>query len=650
MFLRPFLDRSDLAFCRWDPEAERLEDAVPELIKAVARHEHWRAIVVCDERGLKQRNPFEVVRYEKPLQGREEEPQAYFQRVWEKKKEAYDTAIQQPLTRLMTHLCQTPLVSQGKNGADADPEFAEYQKEAQYVQDLRLKLTGGKKLEITLPEEVICLAKRCHQAEAYTIHSSWTPHVDHQYSRFYDWNLYFDKMRYLIFDILPKNHQNYAFDYIRFLYGLLLLANNDVPQSTLQPRRVYKLNCENDEQALRQLLGRYEGKLLATDDVVARKLHELENKPRSRLTDQEAQAIFCGRVTVPVTMVQEFDEETLYISPEELGLSTDCPKGEEGYWLSGRAQSQKALHKFLKQPRRAVKRAVGDLRNMNRVDTERVSDLNTFQLEDVQEHISMEENDMILTRPKDLCDEGAYQEQLEETSQEVLKNIATRMTRKTTLILGGVALGLYLVGFLPLLITNLLSTSGVNFPPLIFTDTLGVTSLLSCAYLAAIALAVLVTVILVRLWLFRRTLRKKFGDYNGAMHDVVLDVTATTDSFSKYLSHACNVMRGYSVLNAHESYEDPQTRGIRILKKHRMDILRCREELHEVFGQYLTEGPEQEQQPYSYDFARPVDYIYPIPYTEDQRGQIDFMQPGVQVMVPVRFVRRITVRLEELYD
>ena len=63
----------------------------------------------------------------------------------------------------------------------------------------------------------------------------------------------------------------------------------------------------------------------------------------------------------------------------------------------------------------------------------------------------------------------------------------------------------------------------------------------------------------------------------------------------------------------------------------------------------MTEEASQEE-PYLYDFTRPVDFSYPLPYSEDQSAVIEFMQPGNQVTVPVSFVRRITLRMEELYD
>jgi hypothetical protein len=168
--------------------------------------------------------------------------------------------------------------------------------------------------------------------------------------------------------------------------------------------------------------------------------------------------------------------------------------------------------------------------------------------------------------------------------------------------------------------------------------------------LVAVTLAAMAGVGYVCLWFLRHGLRKKYSDFNGAMGDVVHRVTHSNDKFSEYLSHACNVMRGYSVLNNYAENDDPSSSMERVLKKHRMDILRTREELRDSFGQYISPGETYEEEPYLYDFSRPVDYNYPLVYRESQRGFMEFLEPGNDIAVPVSFVRSITVRLEELYE
>ena len=188
MFLQPLLASTQVAFCQWVPDGAALDDMVPQLRKTVNRREEWRAIVVCDEGGLKQQNPFNRVVYTPPQHQQGQSQEEYLDTVWQRKREAFDLAAQQPLTRLMSYLCQGPLISVEKGQTYQDPEFALYQKEAEYKQELRRAITAGCELEISAPAQVLCLAKRTYVDEERALRTLWTSHVDHQYSRFYDWN------------------------------------------------------------------------------------------------------------------------------------------------------------------------------------------------------------------------------------------------------------------------------------------------------------------------------------------------------------------------------------------------------------------------------------------------------------------------------
>jgi hypothetical protein len=306
-------------------------------------------------------------------------------------------------------------------------------------------------------------------------------------------------------------------------------------------------------------------------------------------------------------------------------------------WDQTYQTSKKTLQRLLKQPRRSLKSAVADVRRLSEADLAKAWALNEFQLEDVEEHIAEEELDMVSVPTPDLSGTGRYEKQMEEASGSVQKKIETRMTKKTVLALGGVMLGLYLAGFLPLIFGNFSAAS----------------ARLLAVLLTGGAVVLLGAVAFVCLLFLRGSLRKRYRKYNEVMGEINQEIDGSMALFSRYLSHACNVMRGFSVLNFRRQTQEPDTVRIRILKKHMADIRRCREELQAVFGAYISPNADLDPaqvKPYPYDFRRPVDFSYPMPYTEGMRCQIEFMQPGNTIQVPVSFVRCITVRREELYD
>ena len=647
VFLKPFLDDSHIEFCEWRPEEGTLADSVPSLTERVAHHQDWRAVVLCDGRGLRKKNPFDLVEFKapefQPLDSEDEEAilahrRQYLEQLRHLKFQAFDQAAQQPLTRLMTYLCASPLVTRGKNNAASeDPDFAEYLAESARKQELRRQIIGEEKLGIPLPAEVLCVARRTYTEQEYDISTAWVPHEDFQYSRFYDWNLYFDKMRYLVFDILPQDDKNYEFDYIRFLYAVLILANHDTPPGVLRPNRVFCLNCENDEQALVHLVSLYDAKLAKTSESLAAKVDEIRNTEKARLSDHDAKMIFCSNINVPVSTYQEIDHSGLYADPNALGLSTDCPRDELGAWEDTYLTSRRTLQKLLKQPRRTLKGVVADMRRMNHVDLSKAGLLNEFQAEDVRDYTGEEELNMVSVVTPDLYDTKRYEEQMEQQSQAVRQKIGTRMTKRTTIALGATALVLYLAGFLPLLFNNLSDRENI---------------LWSLAVTGA-AIALLAVVALVCLFFLRGGLRELYRAFNRVMYSINGEIDGSLALYSRYLSHAGNVMRGFRVLDFLARNIDPDAVRIQVLNKHMADITRIREELREVFGPYVSPRAEEELEKvdtYLYDFSRAVDFPYPVPYSEGMKCQIEFMQPGVTVQVPVNFVKRITLRREELYD
>ena len=635
-FLKPFLDNSNIAFCRWLPEGDSLVEAVPELYNTVSRHERWRLILVCDEEGLSKTNPFDLVDHKDPVRGEDMEEADYLALRRQARIESYTKAARKPMTRLMTWLCQPPLVTRGMNNAqDLDAEFAEYLAQTAAKEDLRAAIIGDSVPEVTLPAEVICLARRCCDREERDLQTSWSIRQSSQYSRFYDYNLYFDKMRYLVFDILPKNHRNYTIDYIRFLYAVMLLAQNETPMGALAPNRVYTLDCRNDEAALSRVLGAYDAKLAATQEHLEFQQRELARREHPRLSDQDVQTIFCTGASVAVTAPAEFDEGTLYVSGRELGLSTDCPTDEESYWDKGYRESKRAFVKFLKLPRRALKKATTELRRLNGADLDHAINLNEFQLEDVADYVAEEELHMVNTRTNSFFDTERYEKQMEAQNKRIRTITDKRMTRKRTILLGVAALVLYALSFVPVMITNFYEDSGLGL-------------ILDVAY---VGVGILALIAFLTLLCLRWPLKKSYSDYNGIMKGIVNDVDHSMTLYSKYLSHACNVMRGHSVLNFRAEHESPDEMKMRVYKKHCFDLLRKREELREIFGSFMSaNGPTEPAEGYQYDFTRPVDYPYPLPYSADQRKRVEFLQKGNTVEVSVDFVQCMRIRREDLYD
>ena len=292
---------------------------------------------------------------------------------------------------------------------------------------------------------------------------------------------------------------------------------------------------------------------------------------------------------------------------------------------------------LLKQPRRALKKAIGNLRGINEADYEKAMLLNEFQLEDIQEHTDEEELSMVRVPIIDVYDTEHYEKNMQKSDEEIHKKIDTRMKKKTTVLLGICALVLYLIGFLPLIFDNLKISKSAVIALLITAASISIFALI--AYIC--------------LFFLRKALKDLLKKFNGCMRIFETDIDNSFALYSKYLSHACNVMRGYSVLNYRKQNEDPNSLNIRILTKHLEDIKGTQAELRDTFGRFMTGKyifDEKEAEEYDFDFTRQVDFVYPLPYSDENIRKIEFLESGNDVFVPVNFVKRISLRREELYD
>lgn len=634
LFLQPFLENSNAVFCAWNPEGETLTDCVPELRKAVQRGDKWRAIVVADDGGKALKNPFDRVQHRDPVWDDGLSDEENRKNRLQARLSSYEAAARYPLTRLMAHLCEYPLVTDGDELLSEDPDFRDYQIADAKKKALQQQILGTEVQDFIKPAEVICVARRTCEDGQYDIRTSWAPHYDLQYSHFAEYNLYYPKMRYVVFDVLPTTHRNYRFDNVRFLYALLLLACHDTPSDALQPERVYVMDCENDTRRLSEILQCYDDRLLATQKMLEGEINSLKHTEPEKLTDKEVQTVFCRPVSIPMRPEKSFDESEIYVKPRRFGLFADKPEDESILWHQEYSRSKKELNAYLKQPKKSLRTAVADvhLQSQDCAAAEKVHLLNEQQICDFREYLAEQEAETVTSRPENLTDPTPYVSQAEQAAQKVEKHLQTRMKRKTALIACAVTLLAFLVGLAPAVFTGEPTTA------------------MAIAMAGAVLLLVLVAVVC--LFVQRGTLRRQLRGYNDALRGISAAIRANMGRYSAYLGHVCSLMKGNTVDNCLKESCDEAQRLCKIYRKHIVDICELRAQWGLTFSQFLQAGQERDvdAQPFGFDFKRTLTYRYPITGGQLHSSRVEFLQKDNYIELPVDYIRRVTLRREELYD
>ena len=674
LFFEPFLDNKELAFCCWNPSGQSLSDSVPELIDTIGRKKEWRAVVIngCTDELSRQKNPFDVVdisvidKIPVPSLNLESEidPEEWEQE-WEKyysdlisvKETIYKTALCHPLQKLTTWLSFKPEdyvlmdvsekndihewalneISEVKFKSSDILEKLErdqYRKEIKLKEMLRREFTEGYSFNIAYPKEIYCISPRTSEIGFFNPETYWNIRSKNEYSEFCDRNMYFDRMRFLVFDLLPETHKDYRCERIKFLSTVLIFATNQVPISTMEARRLYVLECKNDDDPLFTLVSSYDKKLAATYEVLENEIEHIYSEIPEDLTDKAAERLFCSRRQIEVSLDENCDIDALS-AQQEIPLLPSYPPADCDAWDKEIDKIKKNYEYIVRHQRRNIKKGVDRLNVSCEFSGSEVSRLTTFQLDDIRDYTENAEDEMVANMPADATQPSKHMNLISEKSVEVKNIMEKRLSRLKAFIAGGIILLLTAILCVPFVMENISASD------------------YSSVRLVGIFILILLASLLITLIILRFPLKIAINDFNKTMDNIKSDIEGNMKNHSKYFSITADARKGYKVLEYTRNNLDEYTKGIRIRKKHQDDIRKKRAELDEYYRDFIGGTKYYEQtmiQPYDYDFDKKVEYEYAPPYLAGFCKNIEFMESGNLVEVPSGYITGITVRMEEVYD
>lgn len=524
----------------------------------------------------------------------------------------------------------------GEDPRFSDPEYAEFLLENTKKAEVFGTLSPAFDYKNLMPSEVVCVAMRTYDSEEYDTKIQWKSYNDLEYSRFAEFNLYADKLKFIAFDVEDDDHAHFDYDFIRFLCFVLILSGNEIPAGAMAKNRMYCADCENDTKALSILLSAHDAKLQKT----IFRLRKMQEDALALDNRKSSSASFIKMLESPVSIMLLLDEDVnidaLKVKYDQLGLAQDCPSDEHAYFEWQYWSLRKKFQQYLKQPRRALIRAADDLRHVNSIEDREALYLSGFQIDDVVDNINEAEQNMVSTVTANIYNTSRYTEKMEEARHVVDNGIETRMSRRAAVLSGIIAIAAYLLGFVPLVISAFNTAGSFSFSVLF--------ALIACGVFAICGV--------VCLFILRHRLINRFKHFNYVMSGIVGEITEVMHQFSKYLTYACTFMRGFSVMNQIKEYERAGTVEFKVYKKHINDIQKIREEFQALFNEIdLTHDVDfSDIDEYEYDFTKAANYSFGLPFEESPACEIEFMQKGNMIDLPVSYIKSITLKREELYD
>ena len=654
LYLKPFIDSNQFVFCEWNPYGKTLDETLPNLRDVIRNVSKWNALVIVDAtiysiEQLSKQNPFNYIDCEKtPFHFDDYQQVLTYRQETEAKM---NQAFENPLVKLSNWLLG---ISFRNFISDFNTLDINCLNETNYFEQLEAEQIDPVDLEVDLanqkrykrltqtflengelfnpPQSLLTLMIRTKESSFKQEQDAWNEHEEYDYTNFFYENLYHERMRYLLSDIPYINGRMDEIEYFRLLTLAMVLASNDIPNNIVKAYRVYHVEVHINQQRVSKLCQRYRSKLKAT----LRLLDEMEQKidfyNAQPIQSQELFEFLTRNIQLPIALSEIVNSQELYANQEGYGLSNDCPQSEEARWSQEYKRIEEVLKKCFREPIRLLKRKIQyDFRRNIHIEDERLLHINRFQKEDVMLNVVEEEKKMIQANISHFSKSRNIQKNVDQRYHEILTYMEERMNRYQTIMISLICLVLFTIGFLPVLM-SWKQSNAIN---------------IHCLLLIVISLGLFIGIGLIYLFIIRYKMIRKIKRFNHEMKKVEEQLNSSLEGFSQYLSHACNVMRSNSVLR---QIERGNAMKKNVLNFHRIDIQICMKHAEILFSKFLNKNAfiDTKEEAYRYDFSLKQHYDYEVPYHDEE--EIEFLQLGNNINVPVDFLERVTLRREELYD
>lgn len=664
VLFEPFEESGEIAFCDWNQgsNVRSLSQAIPRLSDVIIGKRDWRVIVVDTEsetsRGLHATNPENPFDYLDNSLGN---------RAGHRSESLNLEESKHPLVRLSHMLLGYP--SMGTKSFMADPSYVDresnqrvyesdfiraevskgerveeaaarfraalvterdvqtHYREIDYTEEERerhLRLAQRYQVRQSRPNEVIFIATRepIEDNPTARLKSLWGESEDLGPTRFVDRNDYPASCRFAVYDLRPKDHTAFELDELRFWLSVLSLAANDLPPSSFQADRLYRIGVELDEVTLGTTLNSHLGLLAgARESIDALVRNPIKNKdnPIAEILKQK-------NVRVPF---DQLGGEELNVSTSGYSLASDVPKSESARWSNSILELRHRVDAFVRKPKRVLAKTVGDTRQQAESYLDDSRTLNEFERQELREELVKRTQRLTQPATPDILDRARLQTLLDQHDTSVKRLIAERMRMSTIVMASCFILVAWLGSFTPYLIQ-----AG-------FTD---LTILGESLLFVLVVLGIVAGVGLLVLMYMKHQLVSRIRAMNSALRSFVIGVKSSAGQFGDYLSDLATFMYGHSVLMSADKHE-ADDRLLRLkraaIRKRIVERMESEKAIVLGVGQSLQiERSQHKPSEYELESLAALKQIFRLP-----RGQrpCALNRTGEQIAAPYDFVSRLGI-------
>ena len=656
-YFKPFEENGMVAFCDWvqsddsvrDRRAETLYRVLPNLPDVIRGKDQWRAVVVdhvrghAEEQGRDKQNPFDFLDNESTDLALEPSPHSLvrlahvllgYPHLPAKDFLAHYVAKDEDgVEQVVSGDPRTPGVPPVDIAAfnNVRRAFTEVEHTAE-DKERHSELVERYRMKEVQPSEVVFISTRdsVEADETSGLRRAWRV-VDQDFvtDRFVERNDYPPKSRFAAYELLEEENSGYERDVQTFWLAVLTLATNQLPTSSFQAERLYRLELDISKRGMARMLNEHISTLVAVRDNLKHRLHGTRKVYSMDVED----------LLSPVQVLVPFSDvggTELEISTASVGLASDRPRDESAWWLGKTKSLEDGAVSFMRKPKRALSRAVQDARNQATLSDKSPRVLDEIEKDELSEQLDGRLEKLLVPATAGILDQKKFRSVIDDNSRAVRAHIKERAATSAILTALGAAFAVWIV---------------VLAPYLFVSSRAGMTSLKDSGIVAFLVLLTLGLLTLGALYLMRRNLLGMVGAMNSAVLSQVIQVKTGGERFTEYLSDAATYARGRAVLKGTEraqEQEKAQNRELQLLLRRVTDAIDQEKEVVQSSGTGLAVTPNTAFLAH-FDPAnsRQANNLFRYPVTP---RSIPFGSTGEHIEAPYDFIEQMSLEHMSLFE
>lgn len=618
------INEEKICACRWLEPGMNIETAVPELYSHVNTKEEWRAIIVRVE--------------DEPTMAAFE---TYPDNPYDFKENITDDTHMResdiPLIRLTHMLGGMP----SPNVEFESRVIVEENKTPRMVyvptvreEDMReyKRLNEKYHLNAVPPSEIVLISLRKRQDQRVEhIAQAWTQHKELESSEFWKRNGYPSSCRFCVFETSDQGPAQETADMFRMWLCVLLLAINEIDASTLQAYKLHRLDVEFDRELLTENMEATAGKVISARDSISK---SIERELAQKINEKTVVPDYA--LTAPVVVDLPTGADYL-IKDEQFKLTSRTTTSDMENWEGLQNRARKAVNDSAILVERALDRTADRMRDYTSYSPSEVLPLDPYQLEDFNTSLATLRDKVLELRTNLPGKKSENDGKLDEAEKSIREKLIRRLTRRQA-ALTAVFCAMTAVAALVPGVVLLLSKQEGTWGGILLTVVLCVAG--PAALLAALAYQ-------------RWKLKTDLSDFNGAVGGAIARIAANSSDYSDYMSGLASYAHGKSYLDEIGKKKFLKDEAQYYKRNHVAALNAFLVTLKEwTVALHLSAHVETADLQENFSFDTGVSpYVNPL-YTFDDAGEwyADLNSTGDTVQSPFKFIRRLRIEREELYD